>query len=160
MRKALIALALTLAATAFVPAHADTPSPATQMQYLVGTWDCTTTGSTPLNESMSVEALAGGAWLHGSATAQVNQRTVNEESYLEWDATASHWVLIQIVSTGGYAVSTSSSPMLNGSAWTALGDSSGATATLTENSASQYTLERSGFQGGRKVTIDEVCTRQ
>ena len=157
MRKALCVLAFSLASIS--PALADTDSPATQLRYLIGSWDCVTNGATPITEAMTVEALPGGAWLHGTGTSQANGQSLTDESYLEWDARTSRWILIQIYSNGTYAVSTSTSPTLSGSTWTAYGASAPG-ATLSENAATQYTLEQSGIEGGRKITLDEVCTRQ
>jgi len=158
MRKFVLALALLGGALVAVPASADTP--AAQLQYLIGTWDCSVTGGMSFTETNMFEPMPGGSWIHGSGTAQSQQGSIVTASYLEWDATSSRWVLVSILSSGLFTVATSASPSLNGSSWNEVYPTSGDTATITENSPTQYTVERSGVMAGHKAVIDEICRKQ
>ncbi len=161
MRKRLLApgiFAATLVAGAF--AGADATPPTTQLQYLVGTWNCSVSGSAAFSEHTTLAQAAGNPWVHGASSAQISGHPISEDFYVGYDARNSRWVLITIDSMGGYSVSTSSSPALNDSTWTAAYPQSSGSATFVENSATQYTLDSSGMADGRKVQTHEVCTRE
>lgn len=155
MRNIVFAFALSLAAFA-LPAAADTPSD--ELQYLVGTWNCTTqTATASLSESQTIAAMPGSPWLHATGAMSVkNAPAGSEETYIGYDARNSRFVIVGINSFGTYFISTSSSAVLNGSKWQGAFPAGGS-ATFTENGSTRYTVDAVAPGG---TTTHEVCTRQ
>ncbi len=155
MYKAILACGLAIAALA-IPASADTP--ASQLQYFIGTWNCIVhAGQITFTVNESIAVMPGGAWLHETATdSEKNQPVATEDNYLGYDTRNSRYVLLGITSLGTYYVSTSSSTTLNGSKWQSAFPT-GTSDTLTEDSSTRYTID--GVDAGG-ATTQQVCTRQ
>jgi hypothetical protein len=156
MRGALLAVGFLLVASA-IAASADTPSG--QLQYFVGTWSCDVHATAAnFSETRTTAALAGSVWIHSTGTAtEKNQVLASEDTYLGYDERNSRFVLVGITSAGGYFVATSGSRTLNGSSWTDDFPNDGSTATLVENSTSQYTTVTTATDGAKTQT---VCARK
>lgn len=156
MRSVLFAVGLTLAASS-IPASADTP--AEQLEYFLGTWNCVThAGGAAFSESRTITAAPGSVWLHASGTlSEKNHPLANEDTYLTYDSRNARFVLLGITSAGAYFIATSSSPALDGSKWTDAFPDDGGAGTLVENSASQYTSTTVAKNG---MTTQTICTRR
>ncbi len=156
MRKALIAL--TFFAGVCTPAFAAGPTPAMQLEYFIGSWNCTGTGAAHFTEHQSVLAVPG--WLQGSGTITMSgQPAANEYFYLGWNVRNARWALISIDSAGNYAIATSPSQQLDGSTWSAAFPPVSGSGTLTQDSSTQYTIVNTFQMGGQSLMQRVVCTR-
>ncbi|HEY9084651.1 MAG TPA: hypothetical protein VIN40_01715 [Candidatus Tyrphobacter sp.] len=157
---ALLSLSLLLASGA---ASAAVPPQMASLQFMVGTWNCTTTaGPTTIAEAETIVAQ-NPLWLHGSGTITSTGQPVSEDFYVGYDARRSQWVLITIDSNGEYGIATSVTPNLSPSTWIsaypAMSGMTG-TGTFTKVSDRQYTVDFSQTVNNKVIGSHEVCTKQ
>jgi hypothetical protein len=161
MHKGLTTLSLTLLlAAGALSAAGAAPAQMESLQFMVGTWNCTTTvGAMTIVENETIAAQSP-QWLHGSGTSTMNGQPSSEDFYIGYDTARSQWVLVSIESGGQYGISTSVSPSLSPSTWSAAYPAMGGTGVFTRVSDRQYAVDFSQMMNNKVMTSHQVCTKQ
>jgi hypothetical protein len=143
-----------------------------KMQFLVGTWDCSTMSARrpgPYKSTVTTTIEPNGYWMSNKTVihkASWIPAEFSGEDRMTYDASTSRWIDISTDETGGYDITTS--PGWNGNAivWTELTYTKGNNTatenetTVTKNSDTKTTATSSFTEpGGRLVKVTTVCNK-
>jgi hypothetical protein len=123
-----VAISFAPAASVADPAPAATPVPVwkpdfTPMNFLVGTWNCTSMVRGSQRSETDVTSLGmDGAWLVTQTTSppfdKYRTYTINGTQYMTYDPTVKMWIGMLVDNSGQYGMTTSSGWQGNALTWT------------------------------------------
>ncbi|HTA38905.1 MAG TPA: hypothetical protein VK760_07510 [Candidatus Acidoferrales bacterium] len=156
MRPLVLAGFLLLAATS--TASAAIPD---GLQSFAGNWSCVlkSGGSTYLSSAANA---VWGSWIKEEITfpAQMGQPASVGTAYLGYDAGTHNWIYNEIDSVGEYFITKSASPQVSNSSWTSAFPVAGDSSAIRVASRSEYTVDGSYTENGKKSSFHQTCTRK